>query len=303
MTASKRSKISRFAPSWLAQLAGLCVGLSQISCAAGPRPTPASAQSAVADDARAAPSSQAAALWARRAERAQLEAAIAQLSEDARATDSRGAAAATQLANAHLLMGESILALGWAEPAQAARHFALGSEAAIHALARSAASAAAAVQQERAPAASELRTPGDAPSAYWLAANVYAGSQLAGFAELVTHEALVRGVLERCIELAPELDGGGAQRLLAALYAHPVLPAMRDLAKARALTDDALSRDRNDLRNALAYVEHYAVPAQDAAAAHARLDALLAASASSAEDRIALARAKALAAALEGRLE
>lgn len=288
---------------------GMGVALFTAACgAAAARPSPHSPAymqggAPAEDNPRAAALTKAAAHWARRADRTELEKAIALFTEASREAGPQSRSAHVQLAHAHHLMGHSILTFGWAQASDAAQHFALGAAAASSALASDAPNVAAAIEAQRAPAPSELRGPEQGALAYWLAASWHAAAELGGMADIALREAAVRSLLERAVELSPDVDRGGAFRLLAELHAHPAHAPMRNLTLAREALDRALNVSGADLRNVLAYVEHYALPAQDAAVASERLREALAANGSSAEDRIAQARAKRLAAELDGSLE
>jgi hypothetical protein len=302
----------RFGAICLYATTALCVAACAAcvaACAAAPAHPTVPSAAAGQHDAAAQATPQTAALtkaaghWARRADRAELEKAIAILTDAAAIAEPTDARALAELSHAHYLMGQSILAFGWADGSEAARHFGHGAASASHALIRVAPQVASALQAQRAPAPSELQTPEQGALAYWLAANWRADAELAGMPDIVLREAPARSLLVRATELSPNIDQGGAYRLLAELYAHPSHASMRDLSAARTALERALASSSSDLRNKHAYVEHYAVPAQDAASATTRLREALGANAVSAEDRIAQAHAKRVAAAIDGSLE
>lgn len=215
------------------------------------------------------------AAWRRRGEPAQLARAIELLTQEGR----NDAAARLRLAEAHHLMAESIAVLGWTGQGTPEQHY----EA-------SAVAASAAGDSE-------------GPARYWEAASRYALARRAGFAALVTSQASIAKAMARAAELTPQIDRGGAYRALASLAAHPADPDLRDLKRAREHADRALAIDAKAIANTLAFIEHYAVPAQDRAALADKLQELTEQAATTPEDAIARARAEQLTARIEDGLE
>jgi hypothetical protein len=90
-------------------------------------------------------------------------------------------------------------------------------------------------------------------------------ARMQGFTPLIERRGALVAALSRVAELAPTLDGAGAERELGALYA--ALPAFAggDLEKARQSLDLALQRAPQDARNRIVLARTVAVKAQDRA--------------------------------------
>jgi len=189
--------------------------------------------------------------------------------------------ALSALAEAHFVMAESIAVLGWKDQGEAPAHYAASTRAAEAALTAAA---------------------GDPVATYWLAASRCASAELEGFAAIVQTQASARAMLSEVARLAPQIDRGGAHRLLASFAAHPAHPSLRDLELARQHADAALQVDARAAANVIAFVEHYAVPAQNRAALEDKRKQLVEHS-SATDDAVAALRAGQLAATIEDRLE
>jgi hypothetical protein len=116
-------------------------------------------------------------------------------------------------------------------------------------------------------------------------------------------QADVQRMMEVVVKTAPQTDRGGAHRILASLAAHPADPALRDLKRARQHAEAALAIDARAAANLSAFIEHYAVPAQDRAAVAEKLRELAQVEPAAGDDAVAAARADQLAASIEDRLE
>lgn len=243
--------------------------------------------------------------WSRRGEPAQLARILTALTARTQ-RDPQDFAAWLKLAEAHALMADGIAVLGWRDRGEPSAQLAASEAAARTALAlrdREAADALHARELAALPS-------GDAQAGaalYWLARSAYARAQLAGYEALLLDFAPLERALAAAAASAPSVDRGGPLRARSSMAAHPPDPSLRDLAAAKAHAERALSIAPESAANLLAYVEHYAVPAQDRAALAGKLAQLRAlrdaGKARSPEDAIALARAEQLAPIFEGRLE
>ena len=130
----------------------------------------------------------------------------------------------------------------------------------------------------------------------------HASAELSGYQALVLDQAFARRIAERALPLNEQVDRGGLHRLLASIAAHPADPQLRDLKRAREHADGALAID-SGIANTLAFVEHYAIPAQDRAAITDKLQQLTEQKVTTPEDALARARAELLTARIEDRLE
>jgi len=90
-------------------------------------------------------------------------------------------------------------------------------------------------------------------------------ARMQGFTPLIERRDELVAAFSRVAELAPDLDGAGAERELGALYA--ALPAFAggDLVKARQHFDAALQRFPDDARNRIVLARTVAVKSQDRA--------------------------------------
>jgi hypothetical protein len=152
------------------------------------------------------------------------------------------------------------------------------------------------------PDTTTLTTSEGGAALYWLIAAVHASAELSGYQALVLDQAFARRIAERALPLNEQVDRGGLHRLLASIAAHPADPQLRDLKRAREHADRALAID-SGIANTLAFVEHYAIPAQDRAAITDKLQQLTEQTAKTPEDALARARVEQLTARIEDRLE
>ena len=127
---------------------------------------------------------------------------------------------------------------------------------------------AAAAQLDGTHAAAEVYLLVGAPAAealYLEAVCAAAWARMQGFTQLIERRVELTGSFQRVAQLAPELDGAGAEReqgtLLAALPSY----AGGDLPEARRHLDAAVQRAPQDPRNHLALARTVAVKAQDRA--------------------------------------
>lgn len=269
------------------------------TAAAPPAQTPGRAASKIESGSAAA---EAAAAWGRRGEPAELARAIAILSAEAE-REPTSVTTKLQLAEAHHLMAQSIVVLGWKEQGEPGQHLAASAAAALAALALRDGPAAHALAEHTLP---ELNAVSDAQSGaalYWFALATYEADQRAGYSALIVDQALVQRVTDRAASLAPEVDHGGPFRVLASLAAHPADPTLRDLSRAREAARRALAIDAGFAANTLALLEHVAVPAQDRAAIVDTLQPLTERSPDSPENVLGQALAQQLAEHIEERLE
>jgi hypothetical protein len=88
-------------------------------------------------------------------------------------------------------------------------------------------------------------------------------ARMQGFTPLIERRADLQAELSRVAQLAPGLDGAGAQRELGALYAALPGYAGGDLQEARRQLEAALQRAPQDPRNRLVLARAVAVKAQD----------------------------------------
>lgn len=265
----------------LSYVAAACAaGLAFTACAAIPAAQPQPASSPKPRIEAGTPPGGEDAAWARRGEPAQLAQAIELLTRRV-AGNPADLAAQLKLAEAHYLMAQSIAVLGWKDLGEPAAHY----EASVRV-----ASSAAAIASE-------------SSALYWQAASRYALASQAGFNALLAEQASVRRAMTRAAELAPQTDRGGAYRVLASIAAHPAAPQLRDLKRAREYAERALAVDPAAIANTVAFIEHYAIPAQDRAAISDKLQKLTEQPAKTPEDAIARARAEQLAARIEDELE
>lgn len=88
-------------------------------------------------------------------------------------------------------------------------------------------------------------------------------ARMQGFTPLIERRNELTAELERVIQLAPDLDGGGPERELGTLLAALPSYAGGDLADARKRLESAIQRAPNDARNHLAMARTVAVKAQD----------------------------------------
>jgi hypothetical protein len=143
----------------------------------------------------------------------------------------------------------------------------------------------------------------DGAALYWSAASKHALALHSGYAALLDAQPVVERMMAQAVASAPRTDRGGPYRVLASLAAHPADPSLRDLKRARQLVDAALAIDGRSAANVSAFIEHYAVPAQDRAALADKLQLLSELKPAVDDDAVAGARAEQLAATVEGRLE
>ena len=127
---------------------------------------------------------------------------------------------------------------------------------------------AAAAQLDGTHEAAEVYAQVGAPAAeaiYLEAVCAAAWARMQGFTQLIERRVELTASLQRTAQLAPELDGAGAEReqgtLLAALPSY----AGGDLPEARRLLEAAVQRAPQDPRNRLALARTVAVKAQDRA--------------------------------------
>lgn len=207
---------------------------------------------------------------------AKLVSVIASL-EQRVAGDTGDGDARLRLAEAHYVMAESIATLGWKDQGEPRAHLVTSTQT------------IAGMQNGEA--------------LYWLGASTYALAKLDGYGALLDAQATVQRMMETVLKTAPQLDRGGAHRVLASLAAHPADPSLRDLKRARAHAQAALAIDGRAAANLSAFIEHYAVPAQDRAAVAEKLHELGELEPAASDDAVAGARAEQLAASIEERLE
>jgi len=264
----------------LSSVAAACAAtLVLTACATVPaaKPQPPSSQKPRIE---AGTPSEAEAAWARRGEPAQLARAIELLTQSVE-RNSADIAARLKLAQAHYLMAESVAVLGWKDLGEPAVHY----EASVRV-----ASSTAAIARE-------------SSAIYWEAASRYALASQAGFSAVLAEQASVQRTMARAAQLAPQADQGGAYRMLASIAAHPAAPQLRDLKRAREYAQRALAIDPDAIANTVAFIEHYAIPAQDRPAITDKLQKLNEQPTKTPEDAIARARAEQLAARIEDELE
>jgi hypothetical protein len=182
-----------------------------------------------------------------------------------------------KLAEAHYVMAESIAVLGWKDQGDASAHL---------------------VQSANAVAGIE-----HGAAHYWLGASTYAQAKNEGYAALLNAQAEVQRLMESAAQSAAGTDHGGAHRVLASLASHPADPTLRDLKRAREQVNEALAIDPRSVANLSAFIDDYAVPAQDRAALSEKLQQLDELKSDASQDAVAAARAKQLAASIEDRLE
>ena len=92
-----------------------------------------------------------------------------------------------------------------------------------------------------------------------------AWARLQGFTPLIERRAALTAALQRVAQLAPGLDGAGADRELGTLQAALPAYAGGDLEEARRHLEAAVARAPKDARNRLALARTVAVKAQDRA--------------------------------------
>jgi hypothetical protein len=97
-------------------------------------------------------------------------------------------------------------------------------------------------------------------------------ARMQGFTPLIEKRAPLTEALLRVAELAPDLDGAGAERELGALYAALPAHAGGDLEEARKHLLGALERAPQDARNHLVLARTVAVKAQDRALFHEHVE-------------------------------
>ncbi|MCA1828214.1 MAG: TRAP transporter TatT component family protein [Myxococcales bacterium] len=127
---------------------------------------------------------------------------------------------------------------------------------------------AAAAQLDGTHSAAEVYAAVGAPAAealYLEAVCSAAWARMQGFTPLIERRAELTAALERVIQLAPSLDGGGPERELGTLLAALPAYAGGDLAEARRRLESAAQRAPQDPRNHLAVARTVAVKAQDRA--------------------------------------
>lgn len=207
-----------------------------------------------------------------------------------------------RLAEAHALMAQSIVVLGWKDQGTPQAHLASSEAAALTVIDALDHGTAEALRVRAIPEANTLTTSEGGAALYWLAAAVHASAEISGYQTLVLDQAFARRIAERALPLNDRVDRGGLHRLLASIAAHPAAPELRDLKLAREHADRALALD-SGIANTLAFVEHYAIPAQDRAAIADKLQQLTEHTATTPEDALARARAEQLTARIEDRLE
>ena len=129
-----------------------------------------------------------------------------------------------------------------------------------------------------------------APEALYLEAVCSATwARMQGFTPLIERRGELTAELERAIQLAPELDGGGPERELGTLLAALPAYAGGDLGEARKRLESAVQRAPQDPRNHLALARTVAVKAQDRALFEKELAAV-----KKGDDALAAAEADAL---------
>lgn len=292
-------RIRHFRPhSWRAARAA---ALLLTACASSPGPAARVPGPAAAEVAGPAPTSEIDVKWALRGDPIELAKAIDALTRGIE-RDPQSRALRLRLAEAHALMAHSIVVLGWTEQGTAQAHLASSEAAALTVIEALDDGAARAMRARTLPNASTLTTDEGGAALYWIAAAVHASAQLGGYEAMVLDQAFVRHVAEQSLQLNERVGGGGASRLLASIAAHPADPALRDLKLAQQHAARALAID-NGVTNTLAFVEHYAIPAQDRAAIIDKLQLLSEHKAQTPEDALANARAEQLAARIEDGLE
>jgi hypothetical protein len=275
-----------------------CAGaLALTACATGPAPAPQEPHQAQTRI-ETGTSAGANVAWNRRGEPAELAKIIAQLTQlTAQHADDR--ATWLKLAEARCLMADSILVLGWKDQGEPGAHYEAAESAALSALGGADAQALRERGYSRLDSISEDRS----SALYWFARSAYERARLAGYRALLLDHALIAHAMNAAAIGAPKIDGGGPDRWMASFAAHPPDPALRDLTRAKERAERALSVAPKSPANLLAYVEHYAVPAQDRAAIADKLQQLAELRATTPEEIIALARATKLAASIEDGLE
>jgi hypothetical protein len=293
------TRIRHVCPKFFTVWGPACAGaLALTACATGPAPA---AQEPARSQARIETGTSAGAnvAWERRGEPAELAKIIAQLAElTAQHGDDR--AAWLKLAEARCLMADSILVLGWKDQGEPSAHFEAAESAALSALGDG---ADAQALRERGYSRLDKISEDSSSALYWFARSAYERARLAGYQALLLDHAVLAHAMNGAAIGAPKIDGGGPDRWLASFAAHPPDPASRDLPRAKERAERALSVAPKHPANLLAYIEHYAVPAQDRAAIADKLQQLTEMHATTAEEIIALARATKLAASIEDGLE
>lgn len=281
--------------------AGWVAALLLTACASSPAPPARAPVPATAAVAEPAPNSEIDAKWARRGEPGELAKAIDALMR-ALERDPQSRALRLRLAEAHALMAQSIAVLGWKDHGTVQAHLASSEIAALTVIGALDDDAGRAMRARTLSTASTLTTDEGGAALYWFASAVHASAVLGGYQALVLDQAFVRRVTEHARGLSERVDGGGPDRLLASIAAHPADPTLRDLTLAEQHVDRALAIE-SSIANTLAFVEHYAIPAQDRAAITDKLQQLSERSAKTPEDVLALTRAQQLAAHIEDGLE
>jgi hypothetical protein len=112
--------------------------------------------------------------------------------------------------------------------------------------------------------AAKIGSPG-AEALYLEAVCTAAWARMQGFTPLIERRGELMAAFARVAQLAPDLDGGGAERELGALYAALPAYAGGDLEAARRHLLAAIERAPNDPRNHLVLARAVAVKAQDRA--------------------------------------
>ncbi len=107
--------------------------------------------------------------------------------------------------------------------------------------------------------------PAGAEALYLEAACTATAARMQGFTPLTERRAELTAALSRVAQLAPDLDGAGAERELGVLYAALPAQAGGDLEEARRHLLAAVERAPADPRNHLALARTVAVKAQDRA--------------------------------------
>jgi hypothetical protein len=248
-----------------------------------------------------APASEIDAKWALRGDPSELAKEIEALTR-AIERDPDRRALRLRLAEAHALMAQGVAVLGWKDQGTAQAHLASSEAAALAVIDALDQTVAAALRARKAPTATTLTTEEGGAALYWLASAVHASAELGGYQALVLDQAFARRVAEHALQLSERVAGGGPRRLLASIAAHPADPMLRDLKLAREHAERALAIE-NSIANTLAFVEHYAIPAQDRAAITDKLQQLSEQKAKTPEDALAHARAEQLATRIEDGLE
>jgi hypothetical protein len=271
------------------------------ACASNPTPAVREPGPAALGVAGPTPTSEIDAKWAGRGDPGELAKAIEAL-ERAIEREPASHALRLRLAEAHALMAQSIVVLGWKDQRTPEAHLAASEAAALTVIDALDHDTAEAMRTRTIPGTTKLTTAEGGAALYWLAAAVHAGAELAGYQALALDQAFARRVAEHALPLNDQVDRGGLHRLLASIAAHPAAPQLRDLERAREHADRALAID-SGIANTLAYVEHYAIPAQDRAAITDKLQQLTEQRVTTPEDALARARVEQLTARIEDRLE